>query len=202
MLFTNLARLTSSETDTTLPTTTQTYDKVEQPLLYDYGLHVDVKGNRDDKTWVHKNLYWYRDSTLDTIFGGNSKPGIITSNSDKYFFAAYVDFSEERYHRVILLARSQDPSDKKLYSYTIHTYSQKHSTTTTKPGESIKEQYPGIGGSTHDLFFQNYGDSFSVKLIGRLKDGYGLLPVFDEGLLDPTYGSNTYEKNDEAAKTE
>ena len=65
----------NSETDTTLPTTTQTYDKVEQPLLYDYGLHVDVKGNRDGNTWVNKNLYWYRDSTLDTIFGGKFKAG-------------------------------------------------------------------------------------------------------------------------------
>ncbi|WP_407460430.1 DUF1542 domain-containing protein, partial [Lactobacillus gallinarum] len=189
----------NSETDTTLPTTTQTYDKVEQPLLYDYGLHVDVKGNRDGKTWVNKNLYWYRDSTLDTIFGENSKPGIITSHPDKYFFAAYVDYSEKRYHRVILLARGQDPSDKNLYSYTIHTASKNTSTTTTKPGESIKEQYTGIGGSTYDLIFKNYGDSFTVKLNG-FEGGLGLLPVFDGGLLDPTYGSNTYDQNHAAAQ--
>lgn len=201
MLFTNLARLTNSGTDTTLPTTTQTYTPVYQPLLYDYMLH-----GRDGQTWVDKTLakgVWdYPGDTLDTIFGKPSKPGtgIITSNPDKYFFAAYVDYSERRYHRVILLARSQDPSDKNLYSYTIHTYSQNNSTTTTKPGESIKEQYTGTGGSTHDLIFQNYGDSFSVKLIGRLKAGYGLLPVFDEGLLDPTYGSNTLDQNDAAAK--
>ena len=190
----------NSGTDTTLPTTTQTYDKVEQPLLYDYGLHVDVKGTRDGKTWVNKNLYWYRDSTLDTIFGGNSKPGIITSHPDKYFFAAYVDYSEKRYHRVILLARGQDPSDKNLYSYTIHTASKNTSTTTTKPGESIKEQYTGTGGSTYDLIFKNYGDSFTVKLNG-FEGGPGLLPVFDGGLLDPTYGSNTYDQNHEAAET-
>ncbi|UXC67001.1 Rib/alpha-like domain-containing protein [Limosilactobacillus oris] len=204
MLLTNLAVVTNSGTDTTLPTTTQTYDKVEQPLLYDYLLHT-ATGTRDGKTWVDKTVakgVWnYPRYTLDTIFGTTSKPGIITSHPDKYFFAAYVDYSEQ-YHRVILLARGQDPSDKNLYSYTIHTYSQNNSTTTTKPGESIKEQYTGTGGSTHDLIFHNYGDSFSVKLSGRLTDGYGLLPVFDEGLLDPTYGSNTLDQNDKAAQTE
>src|SRR5699024_4031638 len=138
--------------------------------------------------------------TLDTIFGKTSKPGIITSNPDKYFFAAYVDFSES-YHRVILLARSQDPSDKNLYSYTIHTYTQNKSTTTTKPGDSTREQYTGTGRSTHDLIFHNYdGDSFSVKLNG-FEGGYGLLPVFDGGLLDHTYGSNTYDQNNKAAET-
>ncbi|MCZ0744191.1 YSIRK-type signal peptide-containing protein [Ligilactobacillus sp. UO.C109] len=204
MLLTNLARLKNSGTDTTLPPTTQTYTKVEQPLLYDYGLHVSATGTRDGKTWVNKTVAKgifgqdYPGHTLDTIFG--SKTGIITSKPDRYFFAAYVDFSES-YHRVILLARSQDPSDKNLYSYTIHTYTQNTSTTTTKPGDSTKEQYTGTGGSTHDLIFQNYGgDSFTVKLNG-LKEGYGLLPVFDGGLLDPTYGSNTLDQNDEAAKT-
>ena len=196
----------NSETDTTLPTTTQTYDKVEQPLLYDYGLHVSATGTRDGNTWVNKTVAKgifgqdYPGHTLDTIFG--SKTGIITSHPDKYFFAAYVDFSES-YHRVILLARSQDPSDKNLYSYTIHTYTQNNSTTTTKPGDSTKEQYTGTGRSTHDLIFQNYdGDSFSVKLNG-FKEGqeYGLLPVFDGGLLDPTYGSNTYDQNNKAAET-
>ncbi|PEG76727.1 hypothetical protein CP370_08865, partial [Lactobacillus sp. UMNPBX19] len=203
MLFTNLARLTNSGTDTTLP---QTYTPVKQPLLYDYMLH-----GRDGQTWVDKTVAKgetifspdYPGNTLDTIFGTTSNPGIITSHPDKYFFAAYVDFSEQ-YHRVILLARSQASSDKTLYSYTIHTGRQKTSTTTIKPGDSTKEQYTGVGGfggSTHDLIFHNYGDSFSVKLSGRLTDGYGLLPVFDGGLLDPTYGSNTYEQNDEAAKT-
>ena len=202
MLLTNLARLTNSGTDTTLPTTTQTYDKVVQPLLYDYLLHT-ATGTRDGQTWVDKTVADYPGNTLDTIFGTTSKPGIILSNTDdKYFFAAYVDYSE-RYHRVILLARSQKPSDKNLYSYTIHTYWQKTSNTTIKPGESIKEQYTGvggIGGSTHDLIFQNYGDSFTVKLSG-FEGGWGLLPVFDSGLLDPTYGSNTLDQNDEAART-
>ncbi len=208
ILLTNLVGLTNSETDTPLPTTTQTYDKVKQPLLYDYLLHT-ATGTRDGQTWVDKTVAPgntifspdYPGNTLNTIFGTTSNPGIITSNPGKYFFAAYVDFSEQ-YHRVILLARSQDPSDKNLYSYTIHTHSQNHSTTTTKPGDSTKEQYTGLGGSTHDLIFQNYGDSFSVKLSGRLTDGYGLLPVFDEGLLDPTYGSNTLDQNDKAAQTE
>ncbi|MBM6729468.1 Rib/alpha-like domain-containing protein, partial [Limosilactobacillus ingluviei] len=193
--------------DTTLPTTTQTYTKVEQPLLYDYGLHVSATGTRDGKTWVDKTVAKgifgqdYPGHTLDTIFG--SKTGIITSKPDKYFFEAYVDFSES-YHRVILLARSKDLNDKNLYSYTIHTYTQNNSTTTTKPGDSTKEQYIGTGRSKHDLIFHNYnGDSFSVKLNG-FESGYGkygLLPVFDGGLLDPTYGSNTLDQNDTAAKT-
>ena len=204
ILLTNFAR-TNIETDTTLPTTTQTYTPVEQPLLYDYMLH-----GRDGQTWVDKTVAKgktifspdYPGNTLNTIFGTTSKPGIITSNPNKYFFAAYVDFSEP-FHRVILLARSKDLNDKNLYSYTIHTYTQNHSTTTTKPGDSTKEQYTGTGGSTHDLIFQNYdGDSFSVKLNG-FKEGqeYGLLPVFDGGLLDPTYGSNTYDQNNKAAET-
>ncbi|MCC4510857.1 hypothetical protein LMB63_06085, partial [Limosilactobacillus reuteri] len=192
-----------SETATPLPTTTQTYDKVVQPLLYDYLLHT-ATGTRDGQTWVDKTVADYPGNTLDTIFGTTSKPGIIPSNTDdKYFFAAYVDYSE-RYHRVILLARSQKPSDKNLYSYTIHTYWQKHSTTTTKPGESTKEQYTGVAGigrSTYDLIFHNYGDSFTVKLSG-FTGGWGLLPVFDSGLLDPTYGSNTLKQNDDAAKAE
>ncbi|PWF24303.1 hypothetical protein DF212_00310 [Lactobacillus johnsonii] len=202
ILMMNLAVVNPNTEDTTLSKSTQTYTLVTQPLLDDYGTHLH-DGKRDGKTWVDKNLYWYRDSTLDKIFGttSNSKSGIITSHPDKYFFAAYVDYSEKRYHRVILLARGQDPSDKNLYSYTIHTASKNTSTTTTKPGESIKEQYTGTGGSTYDLIFQNYGDSFSVKLSG-FEGGYGLLPVFDGGLLDPTYGSNTYDQNDEAAKTE
>ena len=196
-----------SETDTPLPTTTQTYDKVGQPLLYDYLLHT-ATGTRDGQTWVDKTVAKgffgqdYPGYTLDTIFGKTSKPGIILSNPDKYFFAAYVDFSES-YHRVILLARSQDPSDKNLYSYTIHTYTQNTSTTTTKPGDSTKEQYTGVagsGGSKHDLIFHNYGDSFTVKL-RDFNDEYGMLPVFDGGLLDPTYGSNTLDQNDTAAKT-
>src|SRR5699024_9320164 len=202
--FYKLARLTSSETDTKLTPTTQTYDTVKQPLLYDYLLHT-ATGTRDGQTWVDKTIgpgvVWdYPRYTLDTIFGKTSKPGIITSNPDKYFFAAYVDFSES-YHRVILLARSQDPSDKNLYSYTIHTYTQNKSTTTTKPGDSTREQYTGTGRSTHDLIFHNYdGDSFSVKLNG-FEGGYGLLPVFDGGLLDHTYGSNTYDQNNKAAET-
>ena len=195
--------------DTTLPTTTQTYTLVKQPLQDDYRLHVSATGTRDGKTWVDKTLatgVWdYRGDTLDTIFGKTSEPGtgIIASHPDKYFFAAYVDFSEQ-YHRVILLARSQDSSDKNLYSYTIHTYRQKFSTTTIKPGDSIKEKYTGVagsGGSKYDLIFHNYGDSFTVKL-NDFDGKWGMLPVFDGGLLDPTYGSNSYTQNDTAAQTE
>ncbi|MDM8277174.1 hypothetical protein QUW33_06935, partial [Lactobacillus gallinarum] len=145
----------------------------------------------------------YRGNTLDTIFGTTSNPGIITRNPDKYFFAAYVDFSEQ-YHRVILLARSKTLSDKNLYSYTIHTYRQKTSTTTIKPGDNIKEHYTGVagsGGSKYDLIFHNYGDSFTVKL-NDFDGKWGMLPVFDGGLLDPTYGSNSYDQNDTAAQTE
>ena len=213
MLLTNLAMLPNSGTDTPLPTTTQTYDKVEQPLLYDYGLHVSVTGTRDGQTWVDKTVAPgtsifskdYPGNTLNTIFGKTSKPGtgIIGSNPDKYFVAAYVDFSEQ-YHRVILLARSQDPSDQNLYSYTIHTYRQKTSTTTIKPGDSTKEQYTGVAGigrSTYDLIFHNYGDSFTVKL-NDFNGKWGMLPVFDGGLLDPTYGSNSYKQNDAAAQKE
>ncbi|MDD1403961.1 Rib/alpha-like domain-containing protein [Limosilactobacillus reuteri] len=207
ILLTNLVGLTNSGTDTTLPTTTQTYTKVDQPLLYDYLFHTSGTGTRDRETWVDKTVdtgVWdYPSYTLDTIFGKTSKPGIITSNPDKYFFAAYVDFSEQ-YHRVILLARSQDPSDKNLYSYTIHTYRQKTSTTTIKPGDNIKEQYTGVagsGGSKYDLIFHNYGDSFTVKL-NNFDGKWGMLPVFDGGLLDPTYGSNSYKQNDTAAQTE
>ena len=206
-LMMNLAVVNPKTENTTLPKSTQTYTLVTQPLLDDYSTHLH-DGKRDRNTWVDKTVatgVWdYPGDTLDTIFRKPSKPGIkpgiITGNSDMYFFAAYVDFSES-YHRVILLARSQDPSDKNLYSYTIHTYTQNNSTTTTKPGDSTKEQYTG---STHDLIFQNYnGDSFSVKLNG-FESGYGkygLLPVFDGGLLDPTYGSNTLDQNDTAAKT-
>ena len=203
----------NSGPDTKLPTTTQTYTKVEQPLLYDYGLHVSVTGTRDGQTWVDKTVAPgtsifskdYPGNTLNTIFGKTSKPGtgIIGSKPDKYFFAAYVDFSEQ-YHRVILLARSQDLSDKNLYSYTIHTYTQNNSTTTIKPGDSIKEQYTGVagsGGSKYDLIFHNYGDSFTVKL-NDFDGKWGMLPVFDGGLLDPTYGSNSYKQNDTAAQTE
>ena len=196
-------------TDTKLPPTTQTYTKVEQPLLSDYLRHVSATGTRDGQTWVDKTVakgvfgYDYPGDTLDTIFRKPSKPGIkpeikpgiITGNPDKYFFAAYVDFSES-YHRVILLARSQDPSDKNLYSYTIHTYTQNTSTTTTKPGDSTKEQYTGIGGSTHDLIFQNYdGDSFTVKLNG-FEGGYGLTPIFDQGILNPKYKDKTLDELD------
>ena len=201
-LMMNLAVI-NPDTDT-LPKSTQTYTLVSQPLLTDYRTHLH-DGKRDGNTWVDKNLYWYRDSTLDTIFGttSKSKPGIITSHPDKYFFGAYVDYNSS-YHRVILLARSQDPNDNNLYSYTIHTGKQKTSSTTAAPNTDTQEVYGGVSGSKYDLIFKNYqGKSYAVILKGfEHGDGeYGLLPVFDGGLLDPTYGSNTYDQNDEAAKT-
>ncbi|MGK4161411.1 Rib/alpha-like domain-containing protein, partial [Limosilactobacillus reuteri] len=189
------------DTDT-LPKSTQTYKLVSQPLLDDYDTHLR-DGKRDGNTWVDKNLHWYRDSTLDTIFGttSKSKQGIITSHPDKYFFGAYVDYNSS-YHRVILLARSQDPTDNNLYSYTIHTGRQITSSTTATPNTDTQEVYAGASGSKYDLIFKNYqGKSYTV-ILKDFEDGdWGLLPVFDGGLLDPTYGSNTYKQNNKAAET-
>ncbi|MBF0601564.1 Rib/alpha-like domain-containing protein, partial [Limosilactobacillus oris] len=202
-LMMNLAVI-KPDTDT-LPKSTQTYTLVSQPLLTDYINHLH-DGKRDGNTWVDKNLYWFRDKTLNTIFGttSKSKPGIITSHPDKYFFAAYVDYNSS-YHRVILLARSQNPTDHNLYSYTIHTgIKQNTSSTIAAPNTDTQEVYGGASGSKYDLIFKNYqGKSYAVILKGfEHADGeYGMLPVFDGGLLDPTYGSNTYDQNDEAAKT-
>ncbi|WP_288557429.1 Rib/alpha-like domain-containing protein, partial [uncultured Lactobacillus sp.] len=204
-LMMNLAVVNPNTEDATLPKSTQTYTLVSQPLLTDYLTHLH-DGKRDGKTWVDKNLYWFRDKTLNTIFGttSKSKPGIITSHPDKYFFGAYVDYNSS-YHRVILLARSQDPTDHNLYSYTIHTgIKQNTSSTIAAPNTDTQEVYGGASGSKYDLIFKNYqGKSYAVILKGfEHRDGeYGLLPVFDGGLLDPTYGSNTYDQNDEAAKT-
>ena len=201
-LMTNLAVVNPNTENTTLPKSTQTYTLVRQPLLTDY-LHHLHDGKRDGNTWVDKNLYWFRDSTLDTIFGTTpkSKPGIIASHPDKYFFGAYVDYNSS-YHRVILLARSQDPTDHNLYSYTIHTGKQITSSTTAAPNTDTQEVYAGASGSKYDLIFKNYqGKSYTV-ILKNFEDGdWGLLPVFDGGLLDPTYGSNTYDQNNKAAQT-
>ena len=188
-------------------------DLVSQQLLTYYLTHLK-DGKRDDKTWVDKTLKYYPNATMDTIFGTLPKrgifgtiykpePGIITSNPDKYFFAAYVDYSSS-YHRIILLARSQDSTDDNLYSYTIHTYSQNTSSETVKPNTDKLETYRGTGGSDYDLLLKNYqGKSYTV-ILKDFKDGdgkYGLLPVFDGGLLNPTYYSNDYYKNDDTART-
>ena len=204
-LMMNLAVVNPNKENTTLPKSTQKYTLVTQPLLTDYLNHLR-DGKRDGNTWVDKNLYWFRDKTLNTIFGttSKSKPGIIASHPDKYFFGAYVDYNSS-YHRVILLARSQNPTDHNLYSYTIHTgISQNTSTTIAAPNTDTQEVYGGASGSKYDLIFKNYqGKSYVVILKGfEHRDGeYGLLPVFDGGLLDPTYGSNTYDQNNKAAET-
>ena len=211
ILMMNLAVVNPNTEDTTLPKSTQTYTKVDQPLWTDYLTHLH-DGKLDGNTWVNKTVGRYTDSTLYTIFTttpkymfpfGTISKGIIPSNPDKYFFAAYVDYNSS-FHRVILLARSQDLNDHNLYSYTIHTGKQITSSTTAAPNTDTQEVYGGISGSKYDLIFKNYqGKSYAVILKGfEHRDGeYGLLPVFDGGLLDPTYGSNTYDQNDEAAKT-
>ena len=188
-------------------------DLVSQQSLTYYLTHLK-DGKRDGNTWVDKTLKYYPNDTMDTIFGTLPKrgffgtiykpePGIITSNPDKYFFAAYVDYSSS-YHRIILLARSQDSTDDNLYSYTIHTYSQNKSSETVKPNTDKLETYRGTGGSDYDLLLKNYqGKSYTVILKDfKSKEGnYGLLPVFDGGLFDHTYYSNDYYKNDDTART-
>ena len=217
-LMMNLAVI-NPDTKDTLPKSTQTYTVVRQPLLTDYLTHLK-DGNRDGETWVNKTLKYYPDATMDTIFGttSKSKSGIITSPtspSDKYFFAAYVDYNSS-YHRIILLARSQDPTDNNLYSYIIHTYRQATSSETVEPNTDKVETYHGffgLGGSDYDLLLKNYqGKSYMVILKGfKSKEGnYGLLPVFDGGLFDHTYYSDydnqknsykDYYQNDKTAET-
>ena len=158
-LMMNLA-VVNPNTDT-LPKSTQTYTLVRQPLLSDYLTHLH-DGKRDGKTWVDKTVGRYTDSTLDTIFTttpkymfpfGTISKGIIPSHPDKYFFAAYVDYNSS-FHRVILLARSQDPNDHNLYSYTIHTGKQITSSTTAAPDTDTQEVYAGASGSKYDLIFK------------------------------------------------
>ncbi|WP_430521965.1 YSIRK-type signal peptide-containing protein, partial [Limosilactobacillus ingluviei] len=197
------------DTKDTLPKSTQTYTKVDQPLWTDYLTHLH-DGKLDGNTWVNKTVGSYTDSTLYTIFTttpkymfpfGTISKGIIPSNPDKYFFGAYVDYNSS-FHRVILLARSQNPNDHNLYSYTIHTGKQITSSTTAVPNTDTQEVYGGASGSKYDLIFKNYqGKSYAVVLKGFEAGDWGLLPVFDGGLLDPTYGSNTYDQNNKAAKT-
>ncbi|MDM8282513.1 Rib/alpha-like domain-containing protein, partial [Lactobacillus gallinarum] len=205
ILMTNLA-VKNSNTADALPKSTQTYTLVSQPLLSDY-----LNDGNKDNTWVYKTIKLYKDSTLDTIFNttpkrtfwGNTIPkGIIPSNPHKYFFAAYVDYSTSL-HRVILLARSQHPKDHNLYTYVIHTGSQDTSPSIVARDAYTQEFKSGVTGSKYNLILKNYqGKSYTVSLEG-FKDGdWGLLPVFEGGLLDPTYGSNTYDQNDKAAETE
>ena len=205
ILMTNLA-VKNSNTADALPKSTQTYTLVSQPLMSDY-----LNDGNKDNTWVYKTIKLYKDSTLDTIFNttpkrtffGNTIPkGIIPSNPDKYFFAAYVDYSTS-YHRVILLARSQHPNDHNLYTYVVHTGSQDTSPSIVARDAYTQEFKSGVTGSKYNLILKNYqGKSYTVSLEGFEDGDWGLLPVFEGGLLDPTYGSNTYDQNDKAAKTE
>ena len=166
----------------------------------------DYKNRGGKNTWIDKTVargaYDYPSLAENAIFGDK---GILKQkqNSDKYFFAGYADFSEH-YHRIILFARGQDAGDKKLYTYVVHTHSDKVQQQTETPNETAPEiEYKGWGniwgGSTHNLQVHNYnGESFSVVLKG-FKGGYGLTPIFDQGILNPKYKSKTEKQLDDTS---
>ncbi len=187
----------SASDSSTLPKSDQTVTKVTDPMMSDYQ-------NRGGKnTWIDQTVAPGRFGTdyagyaENTIFGDD---GIIKTNSDKYFFAGYADFSEQ-YHRIILFARGQDTSDKNLYTYVVHTYNDTVQPQTETPNETAPEiEYGGVlgfGGSKYNLQVHNYnGESFSVVLKG-FKGGYGLTPIFDQGILNPKYKDKTREELDD-----
>ncbi|WP_308570353.1 DUF1542 domain-containing protein, partial [uncultured Lactobacillus sp.] len=185
----------SASDSSTLPKSDQTVTKVD-PMMSDYL-------NRGGKnTWIDQTVAssWfgsigrdYAGEVKTLIFGDK---GIIKANPRKCFFAGYADFSES-YHRIILFARGQDASDKNLYTYVVHTHSdniQKQKVTPNAPAEIV------YGGSTHNLQVHNYnGESFSVVLKGFKYDsqgGYGLTPIFDQGILNPKYKDKPLAKLD------
>ena len=192
----------SASDSSTLPKSDQTVTKVD-PMMSDYL-------NRGGKnTWIDQTVApsWFgslgRDyaGEVETVIFGDT--GIIKTNPHKCFFAGYADFSES-YHPIILFARGQDASDKNLYTYVVHTYNtdnvQQQTVTPNAPAEIV---YGGIGGSKYNLQVHNYnGESFSVVLKGFKYDsqgGYGLTPIFDQGILNPKYKDKTekelYNKN-------
>ncbi|WP_034533201.1 DUF1542 domain-containing protein, partial [Lactobacillus kitasatonis] len=188
----------SASDSSTLPKSDQTVTKVTDPMMSDYQ-------NRGGKnTWIDQTIApsWF--GSLGTDYAGNAEnvifgdTGIIKNNPDKYFFAGYADFSEH-YHRIILFARGQDASDKNLYTYVVHTYSDNVQPQTETPNETAPEiEYKGKGGkggSTYNLQVHNYnGESFSVVLKNFKYDsqgGYGLTPIFDQGILNPEYKDKT-----------
>ena len=185
----------SASDSSTLPD--QTVTKVPDPMMEDY------KNRGGKNTWIDQTVApgWlgrdYAGEVETAIFGDK---GIIKKNSDKYFFAGYADFSEH-YHRIILFARGQDAGDKNLYTYVVHTHSDNVQPQTETPNETAPEiEYGGLGGSTHNLQVHNYnGESFSVVLKGFKYDGqggYGLTPIFDQGILNPKYKDKTEKQLD------
>ncbi|OXC36288.1 DUF1542 domain-containing protein [Lactobacillus crispatus] len=183
----------SASDSSTLPKSDQTVTKVD-PMMSDYL----IRGGK--KTWIDqtvaKGMYDYPSLAENAIFGD---AGIIKTNPDKCFFAGYADFSEQ-YHRIILFARGKDTKDKNLYTYVVHTYNDTVQPQTETPNETAPEiKYGGvfgIGGSTYNLQVHNYnGESFSVVLKG-FKGGYGLTPIFDQGILNPKYKSKTLDELD------
>ena len=204
-LLTKLLAIASTTDDSasgssTLQKSDQTVTKVTDPMMEDY------KNRGGKNTWIDKTVargaYDYPSLAENAIFGDK---GILKQkqNSDKYFFAGYADFSEH-YHRIILFARGQDAGDKKLYTYVVHTHSDKVQQQTETPNETAPEiEYKGWGniwgGSTHNLQVHNYnGESFSVVLKG-FKGGYGLTPIFDQGILNPKYKSKTEKQLDDTS---
>ena len=192
----------SASDSSTLPKSDQTVTKVPDPMMEDY------KNRGGENTWIDQTVapgtYDYPGDAENAIFGDT---GIIKKNSDKYFFAGYADFSES-YHRIILFARGKSASDKNLYTYVVHTHSDKVQPQTETPNETAPEiEYKGWhsiwGGSTHNLQVHNYnGESFSVVLKGFKYDGqggYGLTPIFDQGILNPKYKDKTEKQLDDTS---
>ena len=167
----------------------------------------DYKNRGGENTWIDQTVapgrYDYPSLAENAIFGD---AGIIKTNPRKYFFAGYADFSEQ-YHRIILFARGQDASDPNLYTYVIHTYRDNVQPQTETPNETAPEiEYRGVlgfGGSTYNLQVHNYnGESFSVVLKGFKygdQGGYGLTPIFDQGILNPKYKGKTEKQLDDTS---
>ena len=189
----------SASDSSTLPKSDQTVTKVTDPMMSDYQ-------NRGGKnTWIDQTVapgrvYDFPSLAENAIFGDT---GIIKTNPRKYFFAGYADFSEQ-YHRIILFARGQDAGDKNLYTYVVHTYKDNVQPQTETPNETAPEigyrGVFGIGGSTYNLQVHNYnGESFSVVLKDfkyGSQGGYGLTPIFDQGILNPKYKDKTLDELD------
>ncbi|WP_394267588.1 YSIRK-type signal peptide-containing protein, partial [Limosilactobacillus vaginalis] len=188
----------SASGSSTLPKSDQTVTKVD-PMMSDYL-------NRGGKnTWIDQTVApsWFgslgRDyaGEVETAIFGDT--GIIKTNPHKCFFAGYADFSEG-HHRIILFARGQDASDKNLYTYVVHTYTDNVQQQTVTPNAPAEIVYGGIGGSKYNLQVHNYnGESFSVVLKGFKYDsqgGHGLTPIFDQGILNPKYKDKTEKELD------
>ncbi|WP_143439215.1 DUF1542 domain-containing protein, partial [Lactobacillus crispatus] len=188
----------SASDSSTLPKSDQTVTKVPDPMMEDY------KNRGGENTWIDQTVArgaWDYPSLAENAIFGNT--GIIKTNPHKYFFAGYADFSEQ-YHRIILFARGKNASDPNLYTYVVHTYNDNVQPQTETPNETAPEiEYRGVlglGGSTYNLQVHNYnGKSFSVVLKGFKygdQGGYGLTPIFDQGILNPKYKDKTLPELD------